>query len=64
MTTLDKATAIHMLKVSEHLEQRSITNYSLQLGNNCIWASWGSSSCPINAYYIFKDDEILDIQYD
>lgn len=61
---LDKATAIHMLKVAEDLEKSGVTNYDLQMGNNCIWASYGSSSCPINAYYIFKDDEILDIQYD
>ena len=61
---LDKTTQEHMVIVAEELDARGIKYYNLQPGNNCIWASWGSSSCPVNAYYFFQNNQIVDVQYD
>ena len=57
---LDTATQEHMVIVAEALDAEGIKHYNLQQGNNCIWASYGR----INCYYLFKDNQIVDIQYD
>jgi hypothetical protein len=49
-----------VLVVSEDLRQRGITDYTLQPGNDCIWAYYG----VINSYYIFRDGKLAEIQYD
>jgi hypothetical protein len=53
-----------VLLVAEHYEMRGIEHYSLLPGNRCIWATRGSSSCPINEYFIFRDGKLVDIQID
>ena len=49
-----------LMLVHEDMRQRGITNYSTQPGNDCIWVSYQR----VNAYYIFQDGVVMDIQYD
>jgi hypothetical protein len=57
---LDQTTSEHMVIVAESLDSDGITNYTMRPGNNCIWVSYGRVDC----YYLFKDNKIVDIQYD
>jgi hypothetical protein len=46
--------------IMEDLRLRGITNYTMLPGNNCVWVSYGL----VNSYYIFRNGQIADIQYD
>lgn len=49
-----------VILVHEDMRQRGIVNYSMQPGNDCIWVSYGL----VNAYYIFCNSQIHDVQID
>ena len=61
MISIDpKLNPLEVLVVSEHLKKHGVEHYILTQGNACIWAYYGA----INAYYIFKDGKLVDIQID
>ena len=49
-----------LMLVHEDMLKRGITDYTVQPGNNCLWVSYQR----VNAYYIFQDGVVVDIQYD
>jgi hypothetical protein len=49
-----------LLQVVEDLRKKSIQDYTIRPGNNCIWVSYGR----IDSYYIFRDSQIVDVQFD
>jgi hypothetical protein len=49
-----------VILVHEDLRQKGIKNYTMRQGNNCIWVSYGLVDC----YYIFREGQIVDIQFD
>jgi hypothetical protein len=49
-----------LLQVVEDLRKKSIQDYIIRPGNNCIWVSYGR----IDSYYIFRDSQIVDVQFD
>lgn len=49
-----------LIQVMDDMKNKGITSYSVRPGNNCIWVSYPRIEC----YYIFRDGEIIDIQYD
>ena len=51
---------LEVMLVDEDLTRQGIKDYTMTLGNNCIWVYYG----PINLYYIFKDGRIHDVQID
>ena len=55
---------IEVMQVEIDLEKKNIKDYKLAPGNDCIWVQAGSSSIPLNMYYIFRDGAIVDIQID
>jgi hypothetical protein len=55
---------LEVLVVAEHYKEQGVTNYELLPGNRCIWATRGSSSVPINEYFVFRDGRLVDIQID
>lgn len=55
---------LEILQVTERLERMKVDQFTLTPGNQCIWAYWGSSSNPINAYFIFKNGLLVDTQFD
>jgi hypothetical protein len=55
---------LEVLLVAEHYEKRGVEHYDLLPGNQCIWAARGSSSVPINEYFIFHSGKLVDIQID
>ena len=55
---------LEVLVVAEYYKERGIDHYSLYKGNGCIWGASGSSSIPINQYFIFRDGHLVDIQID
>jgi hypothetical protein len=55
---------IEVMQVEIDLEKRKIKNYKLVPGNDCIWVQAGSSSIPLNLYYIFRNGAIADVQID
>ena len=46
--------------VKAKLDEQGIKHYTARPGNNCVWVSYGR----INAYYIVKDDKVVDIIID
>jgi len=55
---------LEVMLVAEHYELRGIEEYELLPGNDCIWASRGSSNRPINEYFIFREGKLVDVQID
>lgn len=55
---------LELLVVQEHLRKRGTTYATIYKGNGCIWVASGSSSCPINEYFIFREGRLVDIQID
>ena len=55
---------LELLVVLDHLKNRGTDWASIYKGNGCIWVASGSSSRPINEYFIFKQGHLVDIQID
>jgi len=55
---------LELLVVMDHLKNRGTNYASIYKGNDCIWVATGSSSCPINEYFIFREGRLVDIQID
>jgi hypothetical protein len=56
----DLLNPIEVMQVQIDLERKGIKHYDMRAGNDCIWVSYGL----VNCYYIFRDGEIADIQFD
>lgn len=55
---------LELIVVMDHLEKRGTRWADIYKGNGCIWVASGSSSYPINEYYIFSGGRLVDIQTD
>ena len=55
-----KINEFELLQVVEDLRKKGITNYTFRPGNGCIWVTDGL----VNSYYIFRNGQLADIQYD
>ena len=55
---------LELLVVQEHLRKRGTEWATIYKGNNCVWVASGSSSIPINEYFIFREGRLVDIQID
>ena len=55
---------LELLVVIDYLEKRGTNYASIYRGNDCIWVASGSSSRPINEYFIFREGKLVDIQID
>lgn len=56
---------LELLVVQDYLQKRGTTYATIYKGNRCIWVASGSSSCPINEYFIFNNQsQLVDIQID
>ena len=55
---------LELIVVMDHLEKRGTRYADIYKGNDCIWVASGSSSCPINEYFIFREGQLVDIQID
>ena len=55
---------LELIIVMDHLEKRGTKWADIYKGNDCIWVASGSSSCPINEYFIFREGKLVDIQID
>lgn len=53
-----------LIIVLDKLKEQRIEHATVRPGNDCVWVSWGSSSVPMNAYYIFREGRLVDIQID
>ena len=53
-----------LIIVLDHLKARGTDHATIYKGNKCVWVASGSSSCPINEYFIFKGGKLVDIQVD
>ena len=49
-----------LMIVHEDMRQKGIVNYTVRPGNDCIWVSYGR----VNAYYIFREGRLADVQID
>lgn len=55
---------LELIVVMDYLEKRGTKWADIYKGNDCIWVASGSSSCPINEYFIFREGKLVDIQID
>ena len=53
-----------LVVVMDRLQARGTKWATIQPGNDCVWVSTGSSSCPVNEYWIFSKGHLVDIQVD
>jgi hypothetical protein len=53
-----------LIIVMDKLKERGTTWAEIRPGNKCVWVSTGSSSVPINEYFIFNQGKLVDIQVD
>jgi hypothetical protein len=53
-----------LIRVLDYLNSRGTKWATVRPGNDCIWVSSGSSSVPINEYFIFREGKLVDIQID
>jgi hypothetical protein len=49
-----------VIQVVEDLRLRGISHYGMRQGNGCIWVDYDR----VNAYYIFRNAKIAEIQFD
>lgn len=50
--------------VMNYAKARGIDWGTIYQGNGCIWLATGSSSCPLNYYFIFKEGQLVGIDID
>ena len=63
--TPETLNSLEVIQVEDYMKKyHPNKHYDVRSGNNCVWVSWGSSSSPIDLYFIFKDGKIADIQVD
>jgi hypothetical protein len=55
---------LELIVVMDQLAKQGIKYATVMPGNDCVWVARGSSSCPINEYYIFNQGRLVDIQID
>ena len=55
---------LELMVVMDYLERRGTKWADVLKGHDCVWVASGSSSCPINEYFIFRDGRLVDIQMD
>lgn len=55
---------LELFEIEEHLKKRGTRSATILKGNQCVWVASGSSSCPINEYFIFRGGKLVDIQID
>lgn len=55
---------LELLVVMDYLQKRGTQYAQIREGNGCVWVSSGSSSVPINEYFIFRNGQLADIQID
>lgn len=53
-----------LIVVMDKLTERGEKWACIRPGNDCVWVSTGSSSVPINEYFIFRNGALVDIQID
>jgi hypothetical protein len=46
--------------VVDDLARQGITNYTMRPGNGCVWVSYGL----VNCYYVIRDGQIVEVQFD
>jgi hypothetical protein len=49
-----------VIMVQDDLAKRGIQYYTMRPGNDCVWVSYGL----MDAYYIFRNGQIVDVQID
>ena len=49
-----------VIMVQDDLVKKGIMNYEMRPGNDCIWVNYGL----VNCYYIFRNGQIADVQFD
>jgi hypothetical protein len=52
--------SFEVILVHEDMRQQGIVDYEMRPGNDCIWVNYGL----VNCYYIFRNGQIADVQYD
>ena len=53
-----------LIVVHDRLTKMGINHAEIRPGNDCIWVSTGSSSRPINSYWIFRNGQLITVEYD
>ena len=55
---------LELMVVLDRLEKRGTKWADIYKGNQCVWVATGSSSCPINEYFVFREGSLVDIIVD
>lgn len=55
---------LELIVVLDKLEKQGVKSATIMPGNDCVWVARGSSSRPLNEYYIFSKGLLVDIQID
>lgn len=55
---------LELIVVMDYLQRRGTDHASILKGNDCVWVASGSSNCPINEYFIFRDGQLSHVEID
>jgi len=64
VSNADQINEFELIVVMDKLKERGTEWATIRPGNDCVWVSSGSSSVPINEYFIFRQGHLVDIQID
>jgi len=57
---MDQIQQFEVDQITASLAAQGVTNFTMKRGNNCVWVSHGR----VDAYYIFRDEKLVDVQID
>jgi hypothetical protein len=57
---MEELNSFEVMVVQNDLLQQGIKNYTMRPGNDCVWVSYGR----VDAYYIFRNGRLVDVQID
>jgi hypothetical protein len=57
---MDQIQQFEVDQITASLAAQGVTNFTMKRGNNCVWVSYGR----VDAYYIFCDEKLVDVQID
>jgi len=57
---MDQIQQFEVDQITASLAAQGVTNFTMKRGNNCVWVSHGR----VDAYYIFRNEKLVDVQID
>jgi hypothetical protein len=61
---MSEVNTFERLIVIEEMRKQGVEHYTIRPGNECVWVSYRRGSSMIESYYIFRNGQLVDVQFD